>query len=48
MNLPIPSSCISTTDQLPGYRVTQSLGVSEGVAITNWTGFLPDAQRNAL
>ena len=48
MTLPIPSSSVTTADELPGYRITQSFGVSEGVAITTWTGFLPEAQRNAL
>jgi uncharacterized protein YbjQ (UPF0145 family) len=48
MTLPIQSSFITTADDLPDYRVAQSLGVSEGIAVTQWTGLLPEGQRNAL
>ena len=48
MTFPIQSSFITTAEQLPGYRIVQTFGVSEGIAITQWTGFLPEGQRNAL
>jgi uncharacterized protein YbjQ (UPF0145 family) len=44
----IDSSMVCTTDELPGYRIIQSLGVAEGFAITFYAGFTLSGQKEAL
>jgi uncharacterized protein YbjQ (UPF0145 family) len=39
---------VATTDEIPGYRITRTLGVAEGFGVTIYTGIFPGGQKTIL
>jgi uncharacterized protein YbjQ (UPF0145 family) len=47
-SLPVDPALVVTTDEIPGYRITQAFGVAEGLGIAMYTGMFPGGQKNVL
>ena len=48
MPLPLEPTLVVTTDEIPGYRITRTLGVAEGFGVTIYTGIFPGGQKAIL
>jgi len=48
MSLPLDPTMVATTDEIPGYRITRTLGVAEGFGVTIYTGIFPGGQKAIL